>query len=126
MKTAILLGVLSVAALYPEAGSAQGAAAAAGGTWDVIMYAPRGEIKEQWTIQQARDNKVTGTVKSTNGQLPLTGTLTGKVIRGHVVDGSARLTIFVTIEGDSMDGTLIAKDGNMLLVRAKRSKSASK
>lgn len=126
MKRAILLGVLSVAAVYSHVASAQGATAAAGGTWDVMMYAPRGEIKEQWTIQQARDNKITGTVKSTSGQLPLTGTVTGKVIRGHVVDGTARLTLFVTIEGDSMDGTLIAKDGAMLLVRAKRSKPTSK
>jgi hypothetical protein len=125
MNRAILLGVLSVAAVCSLA-SAQGATAVAGGTWDVLMYAPRGEIKEQWTIQQARDNKITGTVKRPSGQLPLTGTLTGKVIRGHVVDGSARLTLFVTIEGDSLDGTLIAKDGAMLLVRAKRLKPASK
>jgi hypothetical protein len=117
--------VLLAAALWAVIGSSSVSAQAtvsAGGTWDVVMHAPKGEIKEQWTIQQAGGNKITGTAKGAAGQLPLTGTLTGKVIRGQFVDGQAKLTLFVTIEGDSMDGTLIAKDGNMLLVRAKRSK----
>lgn len=122
-NNAILLGLLCVAAIYPSVASAQGAATVVGGTWDVTMYAPSGTIKEQWAIQQDGKGKVTGTVKGTRGELPLAGTVTGKVIRGHVVDGNARLTVFVTVDGDSMDGTLIAKDGNMLLVRAKRSKS---
>jgi hypothetical protein len=123
VKHAILLGVLCVAAICPGEASAQGAATAVGGTWDVVMYAPGGTIKERWALQQDRNNRVKGTVKATQGELPLTGTVTGKVIRGYVTDGDARLTLFVTVEGDSMDGTLAAKNGNMLLVRAKRSKS---
>ena len=93
--------------------------AEAAGTWNVTLSWPpltpeeraahaRGvtpSITEQWIIRQ-NGSKITGTLKGPEGEKSLEGTLRGQTIRGDVIAGGQRRTVFLTVSGDQIYGTL--------------------
>jgi hypothetical protein len=91
------------------------------GTWDVTINNPQGVRTEQWVVRQDGE-KLTGTVKTVKGELPLAGTLNGTTLRVEVTNGDMQFEIHASVVGDSMDGT-IRMGKNEYLWRAKRAKS---
>jgi hypothetical protein len=104
MKTVLLLGVLC-------AGGAATAAPAQSiaGEWDATINTPGGP-RPLKIIFQVKGDSLSGTVKRPAGDVPLTGTITGDVVRftysvnynGNVL----ALTIAAKVTGDSMAGTV--------------------
>jgi hypothetical protein len=86
--------------LCATAAAAQSANAA--GTWDTILKSPQGEFNIQLILKQDGE-KVSGVVKSANGELPIEGTANGKDIK---------LKYTIKFQGNDMLITLAgAQDG---------------
>jgi hypothetical protein len=78
------------------------------GSWNVTVHSTvDGILSEQWNLQQA-GGKVTGTIQSKTGELPLEGTVTGAVLNATVTDGNMRYQVIGTLSDDDkgMDGTI--------------------
>jgi len=90
------------------------------GSWNVTIHSVvEGLLKEQWTFRQDGD-KVTGTVKNKNKEMPLAGTLSGTVLNATITDGAMKYQVVGTIEDENdIDGT-IRMDKHEYLLSAKR------
>lgn len=125
MKKNAFLFVVVCAFALAFAGVASAQTAALGGTWDVTIKGPNGNISEQWVVQQD-GNKVTGNVKNGNNEFPLEGTVDGNKIDVHVTakgpNGERHLEIIATVAGDSITGK-ITQNGMDRDWSAKRAKS---
>jgi hypothetical protein len=101
-KSAVLAGVVCVFALA-FAVAAQDAPKVAG-MWNVTINTPGQPTTEQWTVQQD-GSKLTGKVKTANGEVPLEGTLEGTDVHVKFMNGDTPSEIRANIAGDSIDGT---------------------
>jgi len=91
------------------------------GNWTVTIHSTiEGLLSEQWTVKQDGD-KITGTVKSKNGDLTLEGTLSGAILLGAMTDGDKKYVVRGTAVDNDFDGT-IRMGKNEFLLSAKRSK----
>jgi hypothetical protein len=76
------------------------------GNWNVQIHSTiAGILNQQWMLKQ-EGAKITGTVKTATGELPLAGTLDGGYLRATVNDGDKTHVVRATIIGDGMDGTI--------------------
>ena len=83
------------------------------GAWDITLSTPQGENTVNVTFKQDGD-KVTGTLSSPMGEVPLTGTATAgnlKVV-GNIDAGGAQLEMGFTgkVAGDTVDGMVKVGD----------------
>jgi hypothetical protein len=91
------------------------------GNWNVTIHSTiEGILTEQWTVTQD-DGKITGAVKSKNGDATLEGSLSGAIFLGSVTDGEKKYTVRGTVVDNDFDGT-IRMGKNEFLLSAKRSK----
>lgn len=91
------------------------------GGWSVTIHSTiQGLLTEQWNLQQSGD-KVTGTAKTDQGELPFEGSLTGNIFLGHIKDGDKQYEVRGTAVDNDFDGT-IRMGKNEFLLSAKRSK----
>jgi hypothetical protein len=85
------------------------APASIAGEWDATMSTPGGVRNFKIVFRVAGDT-VTGTVKRTMGDVPLTGTIKGSDLKfSYTVDYNGNpltLTMTATVTGDSMKGTV--------------------
>jgi len=76
------------------------------GNWDVSIRMPTGDVTEKWTIRQNGD-KITGTAKSSQGELPVSGDMvSGVFFRVAVKAADMEHLIRATAEKDAMDGSI--------------------
>jgi len=91
------------------------------GNWNGTIHSTlEGILTEQWTVTQ-NGEKITGTVKSKNGDLTLEGTLSGAILLGAMTDGDKKYVVRGTAVDNDFDGT-IRMGKNEFLLSAKRSK----
>jgi len=91
------------------------------GSWDVTIHSTiEGILTEQWTVTQD-GAKITGTVKTKNGDATLEGSLSGAIFLGAVTDGDKKYVVRGTAVDNDFDGT-IRMGKNEFLLSAKRSK----
>jgi hypothetical protein len=91
------------------------------GIWNVTIHSTiEGILTEQWTVKQDGD-KITGTVKSKNGDSTLEGSLSGAILLGAITDGDKKYVVRGTAVDNDFDGT-IRMGKNEFLLSAKRSK----
>jgi len=91
------------------------------GSWNVTIHSTiEGILTEQWTVTQD-GAKITGTVKTKNGDAALEGSLNGAIFLGAVTDGDKKYTVRGTAVDNDFDGT-IRMGKNEFLLSAKRSK----
>ncbi len=91
------------------------------GSWNVTIHSTiEGILTEQWTVKQDGD-KITGAVKSKNGDSTLQGTLSGAILLGAITDGDKKYVVRGTAVDNDFDGT-IRMGKNEFLLSAKRSK----
>jgi hypothetical protein len=91
------------------------------GIWNVTIHSTiEGILTEQWTVKQDGD-KITGAVKSKNGDSTLEGSLSGAILLGAITDGDKKNVVRGTAVDNDFDGT-IRMGKNEFLLSAKRSK----
>jgi hypothetical protein len=91
------------------------------GSWDVQIYSTiEGAMNQRWTIRQD-GNKVTGTVASNSGDLPLEGMLDGAYLQATVRDGQKKYEVRATVVAKEFDGS-IKINRNEFRLAAKESK----
>ena len=104
MKSVILSLVASCLVLVPVA-SAQSVA----GDWDATLQTPGGARTVRMVFQLKGDT-LTGTVKRPTGDVALTGTVKGNMVKfSYLIDYNGNpmvITITATLAGDSMKGTV--------------------
>jgi hypothetical protein len=117
-RNAILLAVVCLFAVaFARVAAAQNAMAI-GGTWAATIHAPDKTTNEQWTIKQ-EGAKITGTAKG-DKEMPVTGTVEANIFRGLVTDGDQHYQVHLTIDGDSMDGTIRMGKNEYLIMMKKK------
>lgn len=119
-RTAILRTVICLFAVtFAQLASAQKPVNVTG-NWDVTTRMPTGNVTEKWTIRQ-NGVKVTGTVKSSQGELPVSGEMvSGVFLRAAVKAADMEHLVRATAEKDAMDGSIKIGRGEYLWF-AKRS-----
>ena len=76
------------------------------GSWNVQVYSTiEGVVSQQWLLKQD-GAKISGIVKSKNGELPLEGTLAGAFLRATVTDGEKKYDLRATVVAKDIDGTI--------------------
>ena len=104
MKALLLSLVASCLVLVPAA-SAQSVA----GNWDATLQTPGGARTVRMVFQLNGDT-LTGTVKRPTGDVALTGTVKGNMVKfSYLIDYNGNpmvITITATLAGDSMKGTV--------------------
>lgn len=109
MKRAILFSFIAVGLLFSGFGSAYAAEGAAG-EWDVVYNTPGGPRPFKLVLN-VDGEKVTGTAKRPNGDVPVEGTIKGDAITfAYTINygGNAlTLTFSGKVTGDKMAGTVI-------------------
>jgi hypothetical protein len=91
------------------------------GSWNVTIHSTiEGILTEQWSVTQD-GAKITGMVKTKNGDATLEGSLNGAIFLGAVMDGDKKYTVRGTAVDNDFDGT-IRMGKNEFLLSAKRSK----
>lgn len=124
MRTLLLCFALAVFAAVPAA-SAQSVA----GEWNASMNTPGG-TREFKVILQVKGDSLSGTVKRTSGDVPLTGTIKGDdVTFSYSIDyGGNPLTLTVTakVTGDAMKGSIDLGGGGQEAFSATRATAPPK
>jgi hypothetical protein len=118
------LGVVAVlgfcAVIFAGQAAAQKLANVAG-NWTTTTKMPDRNTNEQWTIQQNGD-KLTGTVKGDHGEMPFVGTIDEVgFFRVDVKVADMVYKVRATVDGNSMDGSILIGKGEYLW-SAKKSK----
>lgn len=126
MKTsAIRVAILCfLAVAFAQLASSQAKPANVAGKWDVTVTMPGQSVSEQWTVQQT-GNKLTGMVKTPDGEMPMTGEINGVNFRGYLKNGDKDVKVVATVSGDTIDGAVTignhgSKDEKEYLWSAKR------
>ena len=88
------------------------------GDWTATIHTTDKTMTEQWMMKQD-GVKITGTVKNDKGELPLTGTVEGSVVRALVTDGDNHYQVHLNVDGGDADGT-IRMGKNEFLIMLKR------
>jgi len=101
MMAMVVVGCLTIApAVYAQS---------VAGMWDASMNTPGGARPFKVDFKQDGE-KLTGTVKRESGDLPLQGTIKGKVVEFSytvIYNGNAlTLTVTATVDGNAMKGTV--------------------
>ena len=117
LLTVLCLFVMSVVRV---AAAQEASQQAVGGTWTVNIHAGDKTTTEQWMLKQD-GTKLTGTVKNERGELPLSGTVEGAVLRAVVGDGASQSQVHIYVDGNKADGT-IQTGKDVLLLDMERAK----
>jgi hypothetical protein len=80
-------------------------ATGAGGTWDVVIRTPGGEVPATATLTDAA-GKISGTFGSQMGEVPISGTMEGKSLKMTMVAQTPQGELTVILTGD-LDGDAI-------------------
>ncbi|MEP6944608.1 MAG: hypothetical protein ABJA02_01735 [Acidobacteriota bacterium] len=107
MKRVIILTIFAMGMVFAAAGSMSAQSATVAGEWDASMNTPGGPRPFQ-LIFKVDGEKLSGTVKRSNGDVPLIGTIKGSEIsfvytisyNGHDLD----LSFAGKVAGDTMGG----------------------
>ena len=76
------------------------------GSWNVQIYSTiEGVMNQRWALKQV-GSKVTGTVTSKSGEMPLEGTLDGAYLQATVTDGQKKYEVRATVVAKDMDGSI--------------------
>ena len=76
------------------------------GSWNVQIYSTiEGMMNQQWVMKQ-QGSKVTGTVTSKSGEMPLEGTLEGGFLHATVTDGQKKYDVRATVVAKDLDGSI--------------------
>jgi hypothetical protein len=78
------------------------------GTWQVTVRMRGKSITEQWTLKQTGD-KITGTIKGPNGELPVTGEVNLLVLRATYKVGDVSHRVGATLYENEMDGSVVVE-----------------
>jgi len=89
----------------PAATAATGPRGSASGDWEITISAPTGTRTVQATIQQAEE-KLSGTLRGSRGELPLEGSIKGKEVKVTYTIQFEGNPMVVTMTGD-LDGDSI-------------------
>lgn len=76
------------------------------GNWQVTVRMRGKTVTEQWTLKQTGD-KITGTIKSANGELPVTGEVNLRVLRATYKVGDIPHRVGATLYENEMDGSVV-------------------
>lgn len=108
MRKAIIFTVLALGMFLVTAGS-MSAQSSVAGEWDGALNTPGG-ARPFKLIFQVNGEKLTGTVKRTSGDVPLTGTIKGDIITFEYTvnynDNALTLSFSGKVTGDNMSGTV--------------------
>ena len=101
----LLLSFVVATALITTAAAAQSIA----GEWDAQMNTPGG-VRNFKIVFQVSGDTLSGTVKRATGDVPLTGTIKGNLVKFSYTinynDNLLVLTMTATVDGDTMKGTV--------------------
>jgi opacity protein-like surface antigen len=101
----LFLALVAATATMTTAAAAQSIA----GQWDAAMSTPGGVRNFKIDFQVSGDT-VTGTVHRSAGDVPLRGTIKGNLLKfSYTIDYNGNdlvLTMTVTVDGDTMKGTV--------------------
>lgn len=76
------------------------------GSWNVQVYSTiEGVMSQRWVFKQD-GNKVTGTVTSKDGDLPIEGSLDGAYLEATVTDGQKKYDVRATVVAKQFDGSI--------------------
>lgn len=93
-------------AVDPATAAAAKATPNIAGSWNVQIYSTiEGVMDQRWAIKQNAD-KITGTVTSKAGDLPLEGKLDGAYLQATVTDGGKKYEVRATVVKDQIDGSI--------------------
>jgi hypothetical protein len=81
------------------------------GTWQVTVRMRGKTITEQWTLKQTGD-KITGTIKGPNGELPVTGEVNLMVLRATYKVGDVPHRVGATLYENEMDGSVVLENAD--------------
>ena len=109
MKKIILPTLFAIGLVLFGAGSVSAQTASVAGEWDAVYNTPGGP--RAFKLVFAVDGeKITGTAKRSNGDVPLTGTIKGDDIRFNYTinyNGNSVVLSFIgKVKGDAMGGTI--------------------
>lgn len=109
MKRVIITSIFVIGLAILSAGSIVAQAPSVAGEWDAVFNTPGGPRPFK-LILQVDGEKLTGTAKRSNGDVPITGTIKGSNITfSYTISyNDNNLTLFYTgtVKGDSMSGTV--------------------
>jgi hypothetical protein len=98
--------VTSKDAVDPATAAAARVVPTIAGSWNVQIYSTiEGVMNQSWALKQD-GKKVTGTVKSKDGELPLEGALDGSFLVATVTDGPKKYEVRATVVQKDMDGSI--------------------
>jgi phage-related tail fiber protein len=118
-RNAILLTVLCFFAVtFARVAAAQDTSKIAG-NWTATIHTTDKTMTEQWMIKQD-GAKISGTIKNDKGELPLSGTLDGSVIRALVTDGDNHYQVHLNVDGTDADGTIRMGKNEFLIMLKKK------
>jgi hypothetical protein len=76
------------------------------GNWQVTVRMRGKTVKEEWTLQQTGD-KITGKIKSAEGEIPVTGEVNLLVLRARYMSGGISHRVGATLHENEMDGSVV-------------------
>lgn len=109
MKKVIFASIFAIGLTLLGAGSPAAQSTSVAGEWDAVFNTPGGPRPFK-LILQVDGEKLTGTAKRSNGDVPITGTIKGNNITfSYTVsynDNNLTLIYTGTVKGDSMSGVV--------------------
>ena len=128
MRTLVLSLALAVFAAVPSVSAQSVAAQSVAGEWNASMNTPGG-TREFKIIFQVKGDSLSGTVKRTSGDVPLSGTIKGNdVTFSYSIEYGGNpltLTVAATLDGDTMKGSIDLGGGATEAFSARKAAAAA-
>ena len=109
MKRLIIMAVMAVGLIIVGAGQMAAQSSSVAGEWDAAMSTPGG-VRNFKIIFKVDGEKVTGTVKRADGDLPLQGTIKGSDLNfAYAIQYNGHdlvLTLTGKVAGDAINGSV--------------------
>jgi hypothetical protein len=87
------------------------------GKWNGTIHMVSKEETQTWDIKHEGE-MLTGTVKTSTGELPFTGRLKERDVRGLLKEGEQNHQVHLTVDGEDMDGTIrMGKNEYLIMLR---------
>ena len=109
MKNLMILAVMTIGLIFVGAGQLTAQASSVAGEWDAARSTPGG-VRNFKIVFKVDCEKVTGTVKRADGELPLQGTIKGSDLNfAYTIQYSGHdlvLTLTGKVAGDAINGSV--------------------
>ena len=109
MKNLIIMAVMALGLIFVGAGQMAAQSSSVAGEWDAAMNTPGG-VRNFKIIFKVDGEKVTGTVKRADGDLPLQGTIKGSDLNfAYAIQYNGHdlvLTLTGKVAGDAINGSV--------------------